>query len=100
MKKVDFWDVLTPNFNYAMIPKNILCGFRKTGIYPYHSSAISIQSLMPIKVTEKGDVENTLNPFILEMDVCEIYLAKVTEGCYSLEGFQCFPKQDKNISGI
>ena len=64
LNKVDFWDVFTPSFNSAMIPKNILSGFRKTGISPYDPSAISIESLMPSQVTEKGDGEITLHPFI------------------------------------
>ena len=64
LNKVDFWDVFTPSFNSAMIPKNILSGFRKTGISPYDPSAISIESLMPSQVTEKGDGEITLYPFI------------------------------------
>ena len=54
----------TPSFSSAMIPKNILSGFRKTGISPYDPSAISIESLMPSQVTEKGDGEITLHPFI------------------------------------
>ena len=64
LNKVDIWDVFTPSFNSAMIPKNILSGFRKTGIYSYDPSAISIESLMPSQVTEKGAGETTLHPFI------------------------------------
>ena len=64
LNTVDFWDVFTLSFNSAMISKNILSGFRKTGISPYDTSAISIECLMPSQVTEKGDGEITLHHFI------------------------------------
>ena len=57
LNKVDFWDVFTPTFNSSMTPKNIMSGFKKTGISPFDPSAISIESLMPSQVTEKGDGE-------------------------------------------
>ena len=58
---MDFGDVFTPSFNSAMTPKNILSGFRKTGISACDPSAISIESLMPSQVTEKEDGEITLH---------------------------------------
>ena len=40
LNKVDFWDVFTPSWNNAMCCKNIMAGFRNTGIYPYNPKAI------------------------------------------------------------
>ena len=67
LNKVDFWDVFTPSFNSAMVSKNILSGFCRTGISPYDPTAISVESLMPSQVTEKGDGE-------IELDHCLIDL--------------------------
>ena len=64
LNKVDFWEVFTPSFNSAMVTKNILSGFRRTGISPYDPSAISLESLMPSTVTEKGDGEIKYTPLI------------------------------------
>ena len=91
LNKVDFWDVFTPSFNFAMIPKNILSGFRKTGISPYDPSAISIESLMPSQVTEKGDGEITLHPFIdfLHLVYCLFYFPVVCHLLRSISSIPC-----------
>ena len=90
LNKVDLWDVFTPSFNSAMIPKNILSGFRKTGISPYDPSAISIESLMPSQVTEKGDGEITLHPIIdfLHSVYCLFYFPVV---CCLLKSISSIP---------
>ena len=54
LNKVDFWDVFTPAFNAAISLKNILSGFKKTGISPYDPSVIPIHEMGPSNVTEKG----------------------------------------------
>ena len=64
LNKVDFWDVFTPAFNAAMSLKNILSGFRKTGISPYNPSAIPINEMDPSKVTEKGRILMVLIEFV------------------------------------
>ena len=56
LNKVDFWDVFTPAFNAAMNLKNILSGFKKTGISPYDPSVIPIHEMGPSNVTEKGSL--------------------------------------------
>ena len=40
LTKPEFWEVFSPAWNSAMAPKNIISGFRKTGIYPHNPEAI------------------------------------------------------------
>ena len=54
LNKGDFWEIFTLAYNAAMSLKNILSGFRKTGISPYNPSVISIDQMGPSIVTEKG----------------------------------------------
>ena len=56
LNKVDFWDVFTLAFNAAMSLKNILSGFKKTGISPYDPYVIPIHEMGPSNVTEKGSL--------------------------------------------
>ena len=55
LNKVDFWEVFTPAWNAAMCVKNIMAGFRNTGIYPYNPLAIPPTSLAPSEVTDNGE---------------------------------------------
>ena len=55
LNKVDFWDVFTPSWNNAMCCKNIMAGFRNTGIYPYNPKAIPPSSMAPSEVTDNGE---------------------------------------------
>ena len=40
LNKINFWEVFCPSWNQAMTTKNIMAGFRGTGIYPYDLLAI------------------------------------------------------------
>ena len=35
LNKVNFWDVFVPSWNSSITPKNIILGFKKTGVYPH-----------------------------------------------------------------
>ena len=37
-----------------MTPKNIIAGFRKTGVSPFNPGAIPLEELGPSSVTDKG----------------------------------------------
>ena len=60
LNKVDFFDVFAPAWNNAMVPKNIIAGFRRTGIFPYDPKAIPESAMAPSIVTDKenGEKEN------------------------------------------
>ena len=60
LNKVDFWDVFIPSWNQAMVPKNIIAGFRHTGIYPFDPTAIPKTAMAPSLVTEKENGEGRL----------------------------------------
>ena len=55
LNKVDFWEVFSPSWNQAMTMKNIMAGFRNTGIYPYDPLATSPSSMAPSEVTDYGE---------------------------------------------
>ena len=55
LNKVDFWEVFAPAWNTAMSIKNVMAGFRNTGIYPYNPLAIPPTSLAPSEVTDNGE---------------------------------------------
>ena len=55
LNKVDFWEVFSPSWNQAMTMKNIMAGFRNTGIYPYDPLAIPPSSMAPSEVTDYGE---------------------------------------------
>ena len=52
---MDFWEVFSPSWNQAMTAKNIMAGFRNTGIYPYDPLAIPHSSMAPSEVTDYGE---------------------------------------------
>ena len=60
LNKVDFWDVFVPSWNQAMVPKNIIAGFRRTGIYPFDPTAIPKTAMAPSLVTDKENGEGRL----------------------------------------
>ena len=55
LNKIDFWEVFSPSWNQAMTTKNIMAGFRSTGIYPYDLLAIPPSSMAPSEVTDYGE---------------------------------------------
>lgn len=50
LNKVDFWDVFVPAWRAGMSPKNIMAGFRVTGISPYDPKAIPVDQMGPSDV--------------------------------------------------
>ena len=60
LNKVDFWDVFVSSWNQAMVPKNIIAGFRHTGIYPFDPTAIPKTVMAPSLVTDKENGEGRL----------------------------------------
>ena len=58
LTKPEFWEVLCPAWNSAMVPKNIISGFRKTGIYPHNPEAIPESAMAPSQITDKKNGEN------------------------------------------
>ena len=50
LNKVDFWN--------SMVPKNIITGFRKMGIYPHDPQVIPAESLAPSLVTDRQSAGN------------------------------------------
>ena len=55
LNKVDFWDVFCPTWDKAMVPKNILSGFKNTGISPFDPTAIPESVLSPSMVTDRDN---------------------------------------------
>ena len=53
LNKVDFWNVFVPAWNSSMCPKNIIAGFRKTGIHSFNPQVIPAESLAPSLVTDR-----------------------------------------------
>ena len=41
-----------------MVPKNIISGFRKTGVYPHNPEAIPESAMAPSQITDKKNGEN------------------------------------------
>ena len=60
LNKVDFWDVFVLSWNQAMVPKNIIAGFWRTGIYPFDPTAIPKTAMVPSLVTDKENGEGRL----------------------------------------
>ena len=60
LNKVDFWDVFVPSWNQAMVPKNIIAGFRHPGIYPFDPTAIPKTAMAPSLVTDRENGEGRL----------------------------------------
>ena len=58
LNKVDFWNIFVPAWNSSMSAKNIITGFRKTGIYSHNSQVIPGESLAPSLVTDRESVGN------------------------------------------
>ena len=58
LTKPEFWEVFSPAWNSAMVPKNIISGFRKTGIYPHNPEAIPESVMAPSQITDKKNGEN------------------------------------------
>ena len=54
LNKVNFWDVFVPAWNSSMTTKNIMAGFRKTGVSPFNLGAISVAAMGPSSVTDNG----------------------------------------------
>ena len=54
LNKVNFWDVFVPAWTSAMTTKNIMAGFRKTGVSPFNPGAIPLEEMGPSSVTDKG----------------------------------------------
>ena len=53
LTKNEFWEVFSPAWNSAMVPKNIISGFRKTGLYPHNPEAIPESAMAPSQITDK-----------------------------------------------
>ena len=53
LNKVNFWDVFVPSWNSSITPKNIIAGFKKTGVYPHDPKVIPQESLAPSLITDK-----------------------------------------------
>ena len=54
LNKVDFLGCCSFHHgNPAMVPKNIIGGFRRTGIYPFDPTAIPKTAMAPSLVTDK-----------------------------------------------
>ena len=84
LNKVNFWDVFTPAFNAAMSLKNILSGFRKTGISPYNPSVIPIDQMGPSIVTEKGTLLDLI-VLNVEFSLCTLHCKLLFSCCVSLQ---------------
>ena len=54
LNKVNFWDVFVPTWNASMTSKNIMAGFRKTGVSPFNPEGIPLEEMGPSSVTDKG----------------------------------------------
>ena len=53
LNKANFWDILVPSWNSSITPKNIIAGFKKTGVYPHDPKVIPQESLAPSLITDK-----------------------------------------------
>ena len=53
LNKVNFWDVFVPSWNSSITPKNIIAGFKKTGVYPHDPEVIPKESLAPSLITDR-----------------------------------------------
>ena len=49
LTKPEFWEVFSPAWNSAMVPKNIISGFGKPGIYPHNPEAMA---MAPSQITD------------------------------------------------
>ena len=58
LTKPEFWEVFSPAWNSAMVPKNIISRFRKTGIYPHNPETIPESAMAPSQITDKKNGEN------------------------------------------
>ena len=56
--KPEFWEVFCPAWNSTMVPKHIISGFRKTGIYPHNPEVIPESAMAPSQITDKKNGEN------------------------------------------
>ena len=61
LNKIEFWNVFCPSWTMAMSVKNIMAGFRKTGIYPHDVNAIPESSMAPSDTTDKENGEIVLD---------------------------------------
>ena len=50
-----------------MVPKNIISGFSKTGIYPHNSEAIPESAVVPSQITDKQNGENVASMLIVDV---------------------------------
>ena len=53
LNKVNFWDVFVPSWNSSITLKNIIVGFKKTGVYPHDPEVIPKESLAPSLITDR-----------------------------------------------
>ena len=53
LNKVNFWDIFIPSWNSSITPKNIIVGFKKTGVYPHDPEVIPKESLAPSLITDR-----------------------------------------------
>ena len=53
INKIEFCNLFCPSWNMAMSVKNIMAGFRKTGIYPHDVNAIPESSMAPSDIPKK-----------------------------------------------
>ena len=50
-----------------MVPKNIISGFRKTGIYPHNPEAIPESTMTPSQITDKKMVRIVASVLIVDV---------------------------------
>ena len=54
LNKVNFWDVFVPAWNSSICPKNIIAGFKKTGIFLHNPYVIPPEAMAPSIITDTG----------------------------------------------
>lgn len=96
LSKIDFWDVFTPAWNGSMVPKNVLAGFRKTGIYPYNPDEIPVSAMAPSTVTEKSNGENCWSSVLVESSSCSTVSPSISTSLMNLIGLSCFRFWNQN----
>ena len=62
LNKVNFWDVFVPAWNHSICPKNIIAGFKKTGIFPHNPHAIPPEAMAPSIITDHTHNPHTIPP--------------------------------------
>ena len=67
LTKPEFWEVFSPAWNSAMVPKNIISGFRKIGIYLHNPEAIPELAMAPSQITDKKMVRIVASVLIVDV---------------------------------